>query len=222
VLVALIALAFAFGLNRYLSFDALARNRALLLAFVDAHPLLAPVIFAAAYAAVVALSIPGASTMTLAAGFLFGTLLGGLITVAAATVGAIIVFLIARTALGDVLRDRAGPRLARMEAGFRENALSYLLVLRLVPLFPFWLVNVAPAVLGVSLGVYAFATFVGIMPATFVFASIGNGLGAVFDQGGKPDLSLLLKPAFILPLVGLGLLALIPVGYKWWKRRAAQ
>lgn len=219
LLVALIAAAFAFGLDRYVSFDALAQNRASLLAFVDRHPLTAPLLFALIYAAVVALSIPGASTMTLAGGFLFGTFLGGLVTVAAATLGAVIVFLIARTALGGVLRDRAGPRLARMEAGFRENALSYLLVLRLVPLFPFWLVNVAPALLGVPLGTYALATFIGIIPATFVYAGIGNGLGTVFDEGGTPDLALLLKPQFILPLLALALLALVPVAYKRWKAR---
>jgi uncharacterized membrane protein YdjX (TVP38/TMEM64 family) len=101
-----------------------------------------------------------------------------------------------------------------MEAGFRENALSYLLVLRLIPLFPFWLVNLVPAFLGVALGTYVFGTFVGIIPGSLVFASVGNGLGAVFDAGGTPDLGIIFEPAILGPILALSLLALLPVAYK--------
>lgn len=219
ILLLLVAAVFALGLDDYLSFEALAEHRAALLAFVAERPVLAPVLFCLAYMAAVALSIPGAVWLTLASGFLFGTLVGGLIAVIAATLGAIAVFLIARTAVGDLLKRKAGPWLARMERGFRENALSYLLLLRLVPIFPFWLVNIAPAFLGVPLGTYALATFVGIAPATMVYAGIGSGLGAVFEQGGRPDLGVILRPELILPLVGLGLLALLPIAYKRWKAR---
>ncbi|HET6467864.1 MAG TPA: TVP38/TMEM64 family protein [Geminicoccaceae bacterium] len=219
ILLLLVAAVFALGLDDYLSFEALAEHRAALLAFVAERPVLAPVLFCLAYMAAVALSIPGAVWLTLASGFLFGTLVGGLIAVIAATLGAIAVFLIARTAVGDLLKRKAGPWLARMERGFRENALSYLLLLRLVPIFPFWLVNIAPAFLGVPLGTYALATFVGIAPATMVYAGIGSGLGAVFEQGGRPDLGVILRPELILPLVGLGLLALLPIVYKRWKAR---
>ena len=106
-----------------------------------------------------------------------------------------------------------------MEAGFRENALSYLLVLRLVPLFPFWLVNLVPAFLGVKLRTYVIGTFFGIIPGTLVYASIGNGLGSVLDQGRTPDLGIIFRVDILVPLIGLAVLALIPVGYKWYQAR---
>lgn len=211
---------FALGLHRYLSFGALAENRDFLKGFVDAHPIAAPLAFMAIYALAVAFSIPGAVILTIAGGFLFGTWLGGLFVVIGATIGSVGVFLAARTAFGEGLRRRAGPWIGRLEAGFRENALSYLLVLRLVPLFPFWLVNLVPAFLGVPLTTYALGTFVGIIPGCFVYASVGNGLGAVFDAGGTPDLRIIFEPEILLPIIGLSLLALIPVVYKKFKGKA--
>jgi uncharacterized membrane protein YdjX (TVP38/TMEM64 family) len=205
---------FALGLHRYVSFSALSEHRDTLLALVERNAVLAPLAFIAVYALAVAFSIPGAAVLTIAGGFLFGTLAGGLYVVVGATAGAVGVFLAARTALGDGLRRRAGPWMGRLEAGFRENALSYLLVLRLVPLFPFWLVNLVPAFLGVPLGTYALGTFFGIIPGSFVYASVGNGLGAVFETGGTPDLRIIFKPEILLPIAGLSLLALVPVIYK--------
>jgi uncharacterized membrane protein YdjX (TVP38/TMEM64 family) len=140
--------------------------------------------------------------------------------VIAATVGATIVFLIARTALGDSLRRKAGPGMRRMEAGFRESAFNYLLFLRLIPLFPFWLVNLVPALLGVPLTTYVAATLLGIIPGGLVYASVGNGLGALFDAGGRPDLGIIFEPEIILPILGLAVLAILPVAYK--KIRARQ
>ena len=128
-------------------------------------------------------------------------------------------FLVARHALGDVLRGRAGPFVARMEAGFRANALNYLLVLRLIPLFPFWLVNLVPAFVGVRTSTYVLGTLLGIIPGTFVYASVGNGLGAVFDAGETPDLAIIFKPEILLPIVGLALLALLPIAYKRFQAR---
>jgi uncharacterized membrane protein YdjX (TVP38/TMEM64 family) len=106
-----------------------------------------------------------------------------------------------------------------MEEGFRQDALSYLLVLRLIPIFPFWLVNIVPAFLGVPLGTYVLGTFVGIIPGSFVYASVGNGLGAVFDAGGTPDLGIIFEPAILLPIVGLAVLALLPIAYRRFKAR---
>jgi len=222
VLLAAIAAFFALGLHHYLSFEALRQHREELLALVEQHPLLAPLVFMAAYAAVIALSVPGGAILTIAAGFLFGILPATLYVVASATIGATIVFLIARTALGDALRARAGPRIRRMEEGFRQDALSYLLVLRLIPIFPFWLVNIVPAFLGVPLRTYVLGTLVGIIPGSFVYASVGNGLGAVFDAGETPDLGVVFEPAILLPIAGLAVLALLPVVYRRIKARKTE
>lgn len=219
VLVAAIVAVFAFGLDDYLSFDALKQHRTELLAFVGANGALAMVLFVAIYTAVVALSLPGGAILTITGGFLFGALLGGALAVIGATVGATLLFVIAKTALGDPLRARTGPWLRKMEDGFSENALSYLLVLRLVPLFPFFIVNLVPAFLGVSPAIYVLGTFFGIIPGTLVYASVGNGLGAVFDAGGTPDLGIIFKPAILVPIVGLAVLALIPVAYKKYRAR---
>jgi uncharacterized membrane protein YdjX (TVP38/TMEM64 family) len=217
-LAALAVAAYASGLHRHLSLEALSAHREALQGFVAAHTVGSPLAFVAAYAAAVALSLPGALVLTLMGGFLFGPWLGAFWSVVGATLGAVAVFLVARTALGSALRDRAGPWLRRMEAGFREDAFSYLLVLRLLPLFPFWLVNLVPAVLGVGLPTYALATLLGIVPGSLVYASVGNGLGAVLDGGGQPDLGLVLEPQVLLPLLGLAALALLPVLHKRWRR----
>jgi uncharacterized membrane protein YdjX (TVP38/TMEM64 family) len=218
LLLALVAV-FAVGLDDLLSFEQLRQNRVKLLDFVDRHAVLAPLAFMAIYTAVIALSIPGGAVLTIAGGFLFGVVLGTLYVVVAATVGASLVFLAAKTALGDSLRRKAGPWLRRMEDGFRENALNYLLFLRLIPIFPFWLVNLVPAFLGVPFRTYATATFLGIIPGSLVYASVGNGLGAVFDAGDTPDLGIIFRPAIILPIVGLAILAVLPVAYKKIKAR---
>ena len=154
----------------------------------------------------------GRAVPDLTAGFLFGTWLGGALVRLGATAGAVAVFLIARTAVGSALRDRAGPWLHRMEAGFRADAFSYLLVLRLVPLFPFWLVNLVPAFLGVPLRDLRARDLPGDHPGRRSSSpASGNGLGAVLDHGGQPDLGLILEPRVLAPLLGLAALALLPV-----------
>ncbi len=213
---------FASGLHQYLTFDALREHREILLSLVENHAILAPLTFIFIYALATALSLPGGVILTVAGGFLFGIWLGGLCVVIGATLGAIAIFLIAKSALGDTLKRKAGPWMAKMEAGFRENELSYLLILRLVPLFPFWLVNLVPAFLGVSLSTYAIATFVGIIPGSFAYASAGNGLGAVFDQGGTPGFSILTDPKVWGPMVALIVLALVPIAYKRFAARKAE
>jgi len=215
-----LVLFFAFGLQRHLSCAALRDNRAWLADWVTDHRPLAILGFMALYAAAVALSVPGAAVLTVAAGFLFGTLAATAMVVVAATAGATVLFLAARTAGGDLLQPRVGPWLSRLQRGFAENALSYLLFLRLVPLFPFFVVNLVPAFLGVRLRSFVVATFFGIIPATFVFASVGAGLGSLFDAGRDCSLDNVLTPQIVLALAGLALLALVPVIYKrFWARR---
>lgn len=213
---------FAFGLDRYLDFGMLRENRGVLLAWVSDQGLLAGLVFMAGYAVAVASSVPGGAIMTIAGGFLFGPVIASIYVVVGATAGATVLFLAAKTGLGDALRARAGPSLKKMEAGFRDNALNYLLVLRLVPIFPFWLVNLVPAFLGVPLRTYVIATFIGIIPATFVYASLGNGLGALFDAGESPDLDIIFQPEILLPILGLTVLALVPVVYRRYKLRKAR
>lgn len=210
---------FAFGLDQYLTFDALKENRAWLLDQVEQSPVFAALVYMGIYIAVVAFSLPGGAVMTITGGFLFGQWLGSVYVVFAATVGATILFIAAKTALGDLLRAKAGPFLQKMEAGFREDALSYLLVLRLIPLFPFFIVNLVPAFLGVSLRVFFIATFAGIIPGSFVYATVGAGLGSIFDAGGEFSARGILTPEIITALVGLAVLALLPVVYKRYKAK---
>ena len=213
------AAAFLSGLHRHLGWEALRDARFALLDLVAAHPVAAPAAYVLAYVCVTAFSLPGAAAMTLAGGFLFGTLAGGGLAVVGATTGATAVFAAARTALGDRLRLRAGGMLARIEEGFRRDAASYLLFLRLVPAFPFFVVNIAAALLGARPAIFVATTLVGIVPGTLVFASIGAGLGSVFDAGARPDLSVALSWPVLGPLLGLGLLALLPVA---WRRIAGR
>ena len=217
-LVALAATAWSLGLKDYLTFAALRDNRSLLLGFVQDHAVLAVAAFILVYALSTAVSLPGGAFLTVIGGFLFGSIFGTLWTLIGATFGATAIFLVAKTALGDVLRARAGPFLQRMEAGFQENAFSYLLVLRLIPLFPFFVVNLVPAFLGVRLRTYVIATFVGIIPGSFVFTSVGAGLGSVFENAEEFTLTGVLTPEVITALVGLSLLSLLPVAYKRLRR----
>lgn len=217
ILAALIAIAFALGLNKYLTLDALRDNRAALLGVVTNNPILAGAAFMAAYTAVVALSLPGATIMTLAGGFLFGVPIGATLTVIGATAGAAALFLIAQSAFGDILRQKAGPFLSRMADGFKKDAFNYLLFLRLVPAFPFWAVNLAPALLGMRLSPFALATCLGIIPGTLVFSAFGAGLGEIFDAGGDVSLKNVLSPQLIAGLIGLGCLALLPIAIRRWR-----
>jgi len=214
VLIAGLVAFFALGLDRYLTFDALERHHQTLMALAERYGILANLAYMALYAVLVAFSIPGGALMTLLGGFLFGTLVGGGMVVIGATLGATALFLIARTTLGAALEAKAGPGIRKFEQGFRKNAFSYLLVLRLVPAFPFFLVNLAPAFLGVGTGTYVVTTLLGIIPGTFVYASVGNGLSAVLDGGGTPNMARLTEPDILLPLLALAALSLLPVIYK--------
>ncbi|MFD1380760.1 TVP38/TMEM64 family protein [Fodinicurvata halophila] len=176
---------FGLGLGDYVSFTLLQEHHRRLEDFVEAYYLSALFGFMLIYALNVAFSLPVGTLLTLTGGFLFGILPATLAAVVAATLGATAVYLAARTALGDVLKRRSGSSLERLRRGFREDAFNYLLTLRLIPLFPFWLVNLAPAFAGVRLGTFFWATLLGILPGTLVYASAGNGLGRILEAGAS-------------------------------------
>jgi uncharacterized membrane protein YdjX (TVP38/TMEM64 family) len=208
-----LALFLLLGLERYVSFEMLSRNHATLTAWVAGNAVLAAFLYVLAYALVVAFSLPVAVVVTLVGGFLFGVWVGTALSVIGATLGSIAVFLAARTAFYDLFHARAGRVLARLEDGFRRDSFNYLLFLRLVPIFPFWLVNIVPALLGMKLGPYVLATLLGIVPGALVYSSVGAGLGALLDRGQAPDPGIIFEWRFLLPLLGLAVLALVPVLY---------
>jgi uncharacterized membrane protein YdjX (TVP38/TMEM64 family) len=208
VLVAVLAALKVSGIADLLSVETLRQHRMAISAWVAAHPVLAPMAYAALYAGAVALAVPGAVWLTIAGGFLFGAVLGTGLAVMSATLGAVLVFLAARRLFGGDALERLGPKAARLAAGLRRDAWSYLLVLRLVPVFPFFLVNLVPAFAGVRLPVFVATTLAGIVPATAVFATAGAGLGDVLDQGGAVTIGAILTPKVMAGLAGLGLLSL--------------
>lgn len=232
------AIILALGWHRFLSFEAFAHRHAMLHDFIARDLATALLAYVVLYAVVVALSVPGALFLTVAGGMLFGAMIGGTAALVGATAGAICIFLIAKSALGEHLLRRAGPKAERLAEGFRADAFSYLLFLRLVPIFPFWLVNLVPAVCGVSLATFAAATALGVIPATFAFAFVGAGLESVVVAqeaayracmaAGRVDcrinfhLKTLMTPEIIAALVGLGILALIPVVVKRLRARVAR
>ena len=224
LIVLVLVLVFGTGLNRYLSIDELAAKRQQLLDLVQAHPILGLLAYTLTYVLVVAFSIPGAMIMTMTGGFLFGPWLGSVAAVTGASGGATVMFLVARSALGESLRKRvkAGGLMDRIQSGVKANAFSYLLVLRLIPAVPFWLCNIAAGFVHIPITTYVAATVLGIIPSTVIYAGIGSGLGLVFEGGGKPDLSLVLAPEVIGPLIGLALLSLAPVAYHAWRHHRSR
>ena len=202
------------GLGELLSLETLRSHRAELTGWVAAHQVGAALAYIGLYTAAVAFSIPGAVILTLAGGFLFGAVAGTLLAATGATAGAVLVFLVARAIFGEKALDRFGERGRKLAEGIRRNAWSYLLVLRLVPLFPFFLVNLVPAFVGVRLPVYAATTCLGILPATAVFALSGAGLGSVLDSGGPLELRSILTPQVLGALCGLAALSLAAIPLK--------
>jgi uncharacterized membrane protein YdjX (TVP38/TMEM64 family) len=209
---------FVFGLERYLSFDMLRRHHTTLAAWVEAHTVLAMIAFVLGYAVVVAFSLPVAALVTPLAGYLFGTWVGAGLSVIAATLGAIAVFLAARSALYDLFHARAGSRLQRLEKGFARDDFNYLLSLRLIPIFPFWLINVVPALLGMRLDRFALATLLGIIPGAIVYAGLGDGFGMLLEKGERPNLGIVFEWRILLPLLGLAALSLVPIAYARLKK----
>ena len=211
-----------FDLGAYLSYEALAQNEEFLRNTVAAHNLPAAAAYVAIYILVVALSLPGAIWLTLSGGLLFGVWLGGALAVLGAGTGAAVMFLMAKYVIGDTLRSRFGSRLTRFEAAFNRDAWSYLLVLRLLPIFPFFMINLGAALIGVRFSVFALTTYVGIIPGAFVYASIGNGISVLLRQGAQPDLSLIGRPEIFGPLVGFAALAVAPVVWRRYQSSGAR
>jgi len=209
-----IAVVGAFFLRDYLSFDALRDNREALIAFRDSNFVLTVFAFMLAYVLIVTFSLPGALIATLTGGFLFGTGLGAAINVTAATMGATAIFLAAQMGLGDRLKarmDASEGMVAKIKKGLDENQWSMLFFIRLVPAVPFFVANLIPAFLGVALNRFVISTFIGIIPGSLVYTSVGAGLGEVFARGESPNLGIIFEPHILLPIIGLCLLSVLPV-----------
>jgi uncharacterized membrane protein YdjX (TVP38/TMEM64 family) len=207
----LIGLALVTGVTEHLTLSELKLRRDELQALVQHYPLLSLGVYILVYVAVVSLSLPGALIMTLSGGFLFGPWIGGLAAATGASLGAAVIFLICRTAVGDALRGKAGSTISRIEEGVRRDAFSYLLTLRLIPVMPFWLVNLAAGFVAIPLRAFLIATVLGILPGSLVYAGLGSGLGHVFASGQEPNLRVIFEPQVLLPLIGLSLLSLLPI-----------
>lgn len=214
------------GLFDYFSLSSMIMHREALAEIVSGNLVLSVAAYVLLYAGLVAISFPGASLLTIAAGFLFGGWLGGLLTVVAATLGAVIIFEIARTSLGDAMKKRTGKFVEKMRKGFQEDGFLYLLTLRLTPVFPFWVINIVPALLNMKIVPYAVATFLGIIPGTFAYSFIGAGLDSVImaQENANPgcaaagtcriDPGSLVTTEVLIAMIGLGLISLLPIVVK--------
>lgn len=213
ILAALMAVAFSTGLHEKISLQALQDNKDNLLQAVSNNPIITALGFIAIYIVFVALSLPAATLLTLTGGFLFGTWFGTLYVVSAATVGASVIFFIAKTSLGEVLREKAGKLYSRIEGNMKDNAVGYLLFMRLVPIFPFFLVNIVPALFNVRMRTFVLTTFFGIMPGSFVFVNLGKQLATI------ENVSDLVSTQTLAAFALLGFFALIPTIYKQIKNK---
>ncbi len=237
MIVAVMALVFVMGWHRHITFENLALRRDELRGFVAGNTLLAVLAFMLTYIVVVVLSLPGAGVLTITGGVLFGLALGVPATIVAATIGATLIFLIARTSLGAALAERAGPWLDQFRKGFEEEGLSYMLFLRLIPL-PFFIVNLAPAVLGVPLRTFVIGTFFGIIPGTIAFNYLGYALDQIIVQAKASydaciaakgaaqctltiELGMLPFRQILIALSLIGVMALVPTLVKKWRARNA-
>lgn len=214
VVIGLVALIGAFALRDYLSFDALRENREALIAFRDSNFVLTVLGFVLIYVLVVTFSLPGALIATLTGGFLFGAAFGTVLNITSATIGATLIFSAARLGLGDRLKtrmDASDGMVARIKKGLDENQWSMLFFIRLVPAVPFFVANLIPAFLSVPVRRFVISTFLGIIPGSLVYTSVGAGLGEVFARGETPNFGIIFEPHILLPILGLCLLSVLPV-----------
>jgi uncharacterized membrane protein YdjX (TVP38/TMEM64 family) len=214
-----LALFLLLDLERYFSFEMLSHHHATLTAWVAGHVALAAFLFVVVYTLVVAFSLPIAVIITPVGGFLFGLWWGALLSVIGGDDRFGRRVPAARTAFPRSLSRLAPGALACLDEGLRRATFSYLLFLRLVPVFPFGLVNIVPALLGVALGPYMLATLIGIIPGAVVYSSVGSGLGMLIDRGEMPNLGIIFEWRILLPLLGLAVLALVPVLYTHLRAR---
>ncbi|WP_209505899.1 MULTISPECIES: TVP38/TMEM64 family protein [unclassified Ruegeria] len=206
-----------FTLGDYLTFETLRDNREALLAWRDANYWAMVAGFVAVYIVIVAFSLPGAAVASMTGGFLFGLFAGTVFNVFSATIGASVIFLAARWGLGNALTarlDASKGTIGKLKDSLRQNEISVLFLLRLVPVVPFFVANLVPALVGVKFRNFLITTALGIIPGGIVYTWIGVGLGGVFDRGETPDVSLLWEPFVIGPIVGLCALAALPIVIK--------
>ncbi|EKD72961.1 MAG: hypothetical protein ACD_45C00499G0002 [uncultured bacterium] len=211
---------FYFDLSQFLHFTALKQHRQTLLSWTGTHYFLTVLTYIVIYILAVAVSVPGATFLTLVGGFLFGIVFGTLYVLISATLGATLIFLAVRIALEPWMAKKTTRWIEKMRSGFQQGAFQYLLFLRLAPLFPFWVINIVPALLGVKTRTFMLATFIGIIPGSVVYVTLGNGLGSIFDQNETPNLGIIFELPVLLPLLGLAFLSLVPIIYKWMKRKS--
>lgn len=221
-----LGLGYAFGLQDILTLTYLGESRTALKAYVDENFLVSVTLFMACYVLAVAFSFPAASVLTIFGGFLFGWLSGGIMVAFSATLGATLLFLAARSAFGNFLRDRVGGRAAALAEGFKRDAFSYLLVLRLAPVFPFFFVNIAPALFNIPLRSFVAATFLGILPGTFAYAFLGQGVDSVIDAARKAGTEVsagdLVTPQITLAFAALAVVACIPLVIKKLRKSSSE
>ena len=214
ITIIVVAVLGAYFLRDYLTFDTLKENREVLLAFRDANYALTVLAFIAAYILIVAFSLPGATIATLTGGFLFSTFPGALFNILAATIGATAIFMAARWGGGEKLAakmDSSEGAVKKIKSAIDDNQWEALLLIRLVPAVPFFMANLIPALVGVSLFRFVVSTFFGIIPGAVVYTSVGAGLGEVFARGETPNLGIIFEPAILLPILGLSALAALPI-----------
>lgn len=226
IIALLLAIGYWAGIFEHFGLSSFIKHRQELGTFVEDNFILAGAAFILLYAGLVAISFPGASFLTIASGFFFGGILGGVFAVIGATIGAVIIFIIARTSFGDFLKQKAGPFVSKMIDGFKEDSFQYLLTLRLVPVFPFWVVNIVPALLDMKVKPYALATFIGIIPGTFTYAYIGTGMDSIIadvaeKQPGcaesgtcKLNFGSFVNTEILIAIIMLGVISILPVAIK--------
>ncbi|API86365.1 TVP38/TMEM64 family protein [Francisella uliginis] len=217
ILVLILGLVIFISLNgqKYLSLAAVKQHYQDLVAWTHSYFWLSSLVFVLAYILIVAFSLPGGATvMTLLGGFLFGLVVGTIWVVIGATIGACLIFLAVKTAFGEVLKSKAKGSIEKLRKGFEDNAFNYLLTLRLIPLFPFFAINIACGAIDISLSTFFWATLLGIIPGSLIYSWVGTGLGFVLNQGKDLDMGIIFAPQFILPIIALAILSLVPVLYK--------
>ncbi len=215
----LCAAAWKTGAVQALYWPSLVAHRAEWMQQVAGHPIAAPFAFVGIYAFAVAMSLPVGLWLSLLGGLLFGIWMGGILTVLGASIGAIMLFLLARGLLAPFLEAKFGRQIGKLRPGLERDGFSYLLALRLMPLFPFWLVNLAPALIGMRLMPYAAATVIGMIPTSFVLNAVGAGLADTLAAGHSPSAEILLNPEILVPLVALAALAILPALWRQWHQR---
>jgi uncharacterized membrane protein YdjX (TVP38/TMEM64 family) len=219
LIAALLIVALASGAADHLSLSELETRRQQLAVLIARHPVLSLLAFVGIYFVAASCALPGVIYLTIGAGLMFGPWLGGVGALIGATAGSTVIFLACRTAFGDLIRRKAGPRMQKLEAGLRGDAFNHILTMRLIPGIPMALINIAAGLVGMPLRTFVWSSFLGMVPASLIFAGLGSSLGAILDRGGRLSPDLLLQPRIVLPMIGLAILSLTPYAWRVWSRR---